>query len=172
MKSILPWKKQNSNVSVRRSGAINPFEVLHQEMNELFDSFFKEFGKGWAMPALQSGLAPAFGDIVPNVDVAENEKEIQITTELPGIDEKDVEVFLNEGMLTIRGEKKKEHDEKSKNYRLTERSYGSFERSIPLPSGIDGEHIKANFKKGVLTIAIPKTETSAANRRKIAISGE
>ncbi len=173
MKSIFPWRKHSTNIPVKRSEALNPFEALRREMNELFESFFKEFDRGWNMPMpFRASLAPAFGDIIPSIDVAETEKEIQITSELPGIDEKDVEVFLDEGVLTIRGEKKKEHDEKGKNYRITERSFGSFERSIPLPAGIDTEHIKANFKKGVLTITIPKTETSAANRKKINISGE
>jgi len=94
--------------------------------------------------------------LMPSTDVTETDKEIEITAELPGLEEKDVQVNFADGVLTIRGEKKAEKEEKDKNYRLVERSYGSFERSIALPEGVKPEDVKATIAKGVLTVKVPK----------------
>jgi HSP20 family protein len=106
---------------------------------------------------------------VPSVDVTESEKEIEITAELPGLEEKDVQINVSDGLLTIKGEKKSEKEEKdkNKNYRLVERSYGSFSRTLELPAGVDPDAIKATIDKGVLTVIVPKP--APAETRKIEV---
>ena len=88
--------------------------------------------------------------------MTETDKEIEITAELPGLEEKDVQINVADNVLTIRGEKKAEKEEKDKNYRLIERSYGSFERSLELPNGVNADAIRANIAKGVLKVTVPK----------------
>jgi len=94
--------------------------------------------------------------MLPTMDVAETDKEIEISAELPGLEEKDVQINVADGILTIRGEKKAEKEQKDKNYRLVERNYGSFERSMQLPDGVDVDAIKATIDKGVLKVTVPK----------------
>ena len=143
LKSLIPIHREPNGVR-----SFNPFLSLQRDVEEVFDTFTR----GW--PTLRStGLAT---DLVPSTDVVENDKEIQITAELPGLEEKDVQINLADGVLTIKGEKKAEKEEKDKNYRLVERSYGSFSRSIELPAGVDAGSIKASISKGVLTVVIPK----------------
>jgi HSP20 family protein len=101
---------------------------------------------------------------MPSTDVTETDKEIEISAELPGLEEKDVQVNLADGVLTIRGEKNAEKEEKDKNYRLVERSYGSFERSIALPEGVKSEDVKASIAKGVLTVKVPKPALAQARK--------
>jgi HSP20 family protein len=139
-----------------------PFGSLRRSMDRLFEDFSRDFG--WGPPAL-SGMAPA-----PRVDVSETESELRIEAELPGVDEKDVEVVMSEGRLTIKGEKKQEKEEKKKDYHMVERSYGSFTRSIVLPFAADPDQVKARFAKGVLTVSVPKPAEVKAKERKIAIT--
>jgi HSP20 family protein len=171
--SKVPVKTERSGES--RRGMLSPwepFESLRQEMDRLFDSFSRGF--------LRSPFERSSFDIepfwprtttlsVPVVDVAETDKEFRVTAELPGLDEKDVEVTLSDDVLTIRGEKKEEKEEKEKNYYLSERRYGSFQRSFRLPTGIDQNKIEAAFQKGVLNIALPKTEEAQKKQKKISI---
>jgi HSP20 family protein len=107
----------------------------------------------------------------PNIDVAESKDAIVMTAELPGVDEKDVDVILADGMLTVRGEKKTERDEqdKDKNWHVVERSYGSFNRTIPLPFDPDPAKVEAKFDKGVLRIHLPKPAEVAKKQQKIEI---
>jgi HSP20 family protein len=98
------------------------------------------------------------------MDVTETAKEIEITAELPGLEEKDVQINVADNVLTIRGEKKAEKEEKEKNYRLVERSYGAFERTLELPEGVNADAIKANIAKGVLKVIIPKPEPAQAKK--------
>ena len=90
------------------------------------------------------------------MDVTETDKQIEITAELPGLEEKDVQINVADNLLTIRGEKKAEKEEKDKNYRLIERSYGSFERTLELPDGVNTDAIQASIAKGVLKVTVPK----------------
>lgn len=120
----------------------NPFVSLQREIDRLFDDFTRGF------PTFSGGV----GELLPSVDVTETGKEIEITAELPGLEEKDVPVNLADNVLTIRGEKKAEKEEKDKTYRLVERSYGSFMRSLELPEGVDANAIKASIDKGVLKV--------------------
>jgi HSP20 family protein len=138
-----------------------PFGSLRREMERLFEDFSRDFG--WGAPAT-TGMA-----LAPRVDVSETESELKIEAELPGIDEKEVEVVLSQGRLTIKSEKKQEKEEKKKDYHLVERSYGSFTRSIPLPFEAAADQIKASFAKGVRTVTVPKPPEVKAKERKIAI---
>ena len=106
------------------------------------------------------------------MDVAEDGKEITLTAELPGLDEKDVEILLSNNVLTIKGEKKSEQEKKEKDYYRVERSYGSFSRTIPLPEGIDADKVNASFKKGVLTVTVPKLPEAQKEVKKIAVKAE
>ena len=125
----------------------NPFISLQREIDRLFDDFTRGF------PALSTGGA---AELPPNLDVTETDKQIEITAELPGLEEKDVQVNLADNVLTIRGEKKAEKEEKDKAYRLVECSYGSFVRSLELPDGVNADAIKASIDKGVLKVTVPK----------------
>jgi HSP20 family protein len=106
---------------------------------------------------------------MPQVDVDETAKEIRVTVELPGMEEKDLEVSLVEGALTIKGEKSEEHEEEKGDVHRSERQYGMFERTIPLPSEVDADKVQASFKKGVLKITLPKTKEAQSNRRVIPV---
>jgi HSP20 family protein len=124
----------------------NAFVSLRREIDRLFEDFtrgFSAFGNGKA-------------DLLPCMDVSETDKEIEITAELPGLEEKDVQINVVDNVLTIRGEKKAEKEEKDKNHRMIERSYGAFERTLELPVGVNADAIKANIAKGVLKVTVPK----------------
>jgi HSP20 family protein len=128
----------------------NAFMSLQHEIDRLFDDFTRGF------PALSTG---GTAELLPKLDVTETDKQIEITAELPGLEEKDVQVNLADNVLTIRGEKKAEKEEKDKTYRLVERSYGSFVRSLELPEGVNADAIKASIDKGVLKVTVPKPAT-------------
>lgn len=140
-----------------------PFGSLRRDMERLFEDFSRDLG--WAPPAA-AGMGMA-----PRVDVSETETEVKVEAELPGVDEKDIEVTLSDGRLIIKGEKKQEKEEKQKDYHLVERSYGSFARSISLPFAADPEQVKASFAKGVLTVTVPKPPEIKAKEKKIPVGG-
>ena len=142
----------------------NPFIHLHREMNRLFDSF----SRGFEIDPLETRL----GVFIPSVNVIEGGKDIKVTAELPGMDEQDIDVSITKDALTIKGEKKREKEEQGKNYYRMERSYGSFTRTVPLPVEVDTTKVKAQFKKGILTVTLPKTAKSLKERKKIQIKSE
>ena len=150
-----------------------PFERLRSEIDRLFD----DFGMGlWRSPFRRGvfDIEPfRRGEIswgkVPAVDVAETANGYEITAELPGIEEKNVEVKYADGTLTIKGEKKDEKEEKKENYYLSERSYGSFQRSFRVPEGVDPDKVEASFKNGVLTVTLPKTPVAQKKEKRIEI---
>ena len=109
------------------------------------------------------------GDGFPAVDVAEDDKAVMLTAELPGMKEEDVEVVLRDDMLTVRGEKKSEREEKKENYHLTERRYGAFERTFRLPETADADKIKASIEDGVLTVTVPKKAAAKKVEKKIKV---
>jgi len=113
----------------------------------------------------------ARGALAPSIDVSENDKGIEVTAELPGVDEKDVEVTLADNLLTIKGEKKSEREEKEEGSYVSERSYGSFQRSFSLPYEVDAGKVEAKFDKGVLKISLPKSPELKKKTKKIAIKG-
>jgi HSP20 family protein len=151
------------DVPIRRE-EYDPFSLFRHEMNKLFDSFFH----GFDIEPFERRL----GAFSPSVNVVEGDKEIKITAELPGIDEKDIDVSLAKDSLTIKGEKKEEKEDKGKNYYRLERSYGSFTRTIQLPVEIDTDKAKAQFKKGVLTVTLPKTAQAIKETKKIPVKSE
>lgn len=160
-RNIIPWKKNRDTALAREED--NPLVELHQRMNDLFDNFFE----GWGMPS----MAPAKAwSLSPRVDVSETDDEVRVAAELPGMDEKDIEVTLENGLLTIRGQKKQEQETKKRNYHVVECSYGEFHRVIPLPVTVDEGKTEASFKKGVLTVTVPKTAEAKSRQRKIEIT--
>ena len=108
-------------------------------------------------------------ELTPRVDVSESETAYDIDVELPGMTEKDIEVTLSDDSLNIKGEKKIEREQKKKNYHVTERSYGSFQRTFRVPNGVDHNKVDAAYSKGVLKISLPKTDVAKSNKRSIAV---
>ncbi len=149
-----------------------PFDSLRREIDRLFDQFD---GGSWLAPFRRPalGLEPFWSHDTtlraPAVDVTESEKGYEITAELPGLDEKSVEVKLSNSTLTIKGEKQEEKEEKKKDYYLKERRFGSFERSFHVPDGVDTDKIEASFNKGVLKVMLPKTPEAQKPEKKIAV---
>ena len=141
-----------------------PFRSLQREVNRVFRDFFDEAN----LPDVGFGASFTPG-VAPKMDIAETDKAFEVTAELPGIDEKDVELSVDEGVLTIKGEKKAETEEKKKNYHRIERSYGAFQRSLALPPSVNVEAIEATFKKGVLTVTLPKTAKAVEKAKKIQV---
>jgi len=147
-----------------------PLENLRREIERVFEDF------DWRNPLRRGALDldPLWRRELswaqtPAVDVAETDKAYEISAELPGLDEKNVEVKIANGTLTIRGEKKEEKEEKRKDYFLSERRYGSFERRFQIPPGVDAAKIDAAFKNGVLTVTLPKTAEAKATEKTIAV---
>jgi HSP20 family protein len=165
--------KTEGHARVEKRRQLSPAAGLRTEIDRFFNDFDREF---WGFPRARSlfdveGLFPqrAIRELSPAIDVVENDKHYQITAELPGIDEKDVEVKVSNGQLTITGKKDEENKESDKGYYLSERRYGAFLRCIQLPDGVDVDKIEANIKKGVLTVTVPKTAEALKAEKKIAI---
>jgi len=148
-----------------RTTALEPWQSFRQDMDRLFDRFTTGFG----LPAFGRNLRTDWEVAAPAVDVGEDEKAYTVTAELPGIEEKDLDVTVTGDVLVLKGEKKQEKEEKNKNYYLSERSYGSFQRSFALPDGVDRSKISAAFSKGVLTVTLPKSVDSQKQQKKIEI---
>jgi HSP20 family protein len=167
--SKLPVKREETGASF---APWQPFESLRQEIDRLFDDF--GWGFRWPSPRSLFAAEPLFRRqlrwaATPVVDVAESEKAFEITAELPGMDEKNIEVKAADGRLTIKGEKQEEKEEKKKDYYLHERHFGSFERSFEVPESVDSEKIEASFKKGVLTVTLPKKSEAQKPAKKIEV---
>ena len=163
LKKLVPWSRRKE-IPVRREEA-DPFLALKEEM----DNLFEEFSRSWLDFPFSGGIDRRLEGYVPKIDVSEDGDEILVTAELPGIDEKDIDVSLTRDALTIKGEKKISKEDKGKDYYRMERSYGAFHRTIPLPEGVDTDKVKATFKNGVLTVTLPKT-AEAKERKKIPVS--
>jgi HSP20 family protein len=163
-KDIVPPRKEGK-VSRRRDE--EPFFTLWKEVDRMFD----DFARGFEIKPFQA-MEGSLGAFTPAVDVKEAEKEFIVTAELPGMEEKDIDVSIHRDRLTISGEKKEEKEEKKKNFYRIERSFGSFSRVIPLPEGIESEKAQAEFKKGVLTVTLPKTKEAQAAGKKVPIRAE
>lgn len=142
-----------------------------------FDRLFDRFDSGFLLPSARRmfdfepfrRMGTSFGLNAPAVDVNEDDKVYKITAELPGLDEKNIEVSVTGDLLTFKGEKRQEKEEKDKNHYLSERSYGSFQRSFRLPDGVDQDKVAATFAKGVLTVTLPKTAEAQKQQKKIEI---
>ncbi len=154
MRSLIPWR--------RKEGEIAPDNALTQfrgEVDDLFNRFFSS--SGW-LPGtyFSKGFTPAF-------DVSETDEDILVKAELPGVDPKEIEVNLVGSTLTVKGEKKEEHEEKTENMHCVERSFGSFSRSVSLPCEVKEDKIEATFKDGVLNLKLPKSEPAKKSSIKI-----
>ena len=146
---------------------VDPFAAMRSEMDRVFDSFL---GRGFGrFPSL--ARADYDDDVVPSMDVRETPSEFVVEAELPGLDEKDVSVTLNDGILTLKGEKKSEREEKKGDFHLMERSYGSFQRSFRVADSIDADKVKATFEKGVLKVSMPKRPEAMRSEKRIPIGG-
>ncbi len=174
-KKLAPWnwfKKEqeeqqaaSSALPVQRNdvpvpgGAVSPIVQLHREIDRLFDDAFRGFG----FPALTVPRLPADwpGMLKPALDIQEGDKQYKIALELPGVEEKNIQINLDNDVLVVRGEKRQEQEKKEGGFHHIERSYGSFQRALNLPDDANHDSIKANFKNGVLTITMDKREVSA-----------
>lgn len=145
----------------------DPFMSLHREMNRLFDDAYR----GTA-PAVRGRLAGQGGEMIKaRINVSETDKELRVSAELPGVKQEDINVSLDDEVLTIRGEKKVEETSDKENYHFMERSYGSFQRSLRLPFAVQADQVHADFKDGVLTVTLPKSPQQDRSR-KIEIGGQ
>jgi len=153
LKSLIPV---GGDPTVARRDFADMFTSLQREIDRLFEDFTTR----WWAPAIQRSP----GELVPRVDVTETDKEIEITAELPGLEDKDVQVDVADNVLIIKGEKKAEKDEKDRNYRVYERSYGSLYRALELPSGVDVDAIKASLSNGVLRVTVPKPASTKVKK--------
>ncbi|MBU0943209.1 MAG: Hsp20/alpha crystallin family protein [Proteobacteria bacterium] len=183
LKKLAPWnwfkeeeKETDTALPINRPGQIqprrpsySPVGQIQQEMEQLFNNFLKGFeqrGFGtekFFTDSLTDGL------FKPTLDIGATEKEYAISVEVPGIDQKDITLEISNNILTIRGEKKQEHEEKQKDYYRIERSYGSFQRILSLPEDADQDAVKANFKNGILTITLPRNAVPQSKIKQIEI---
>ena len=152
------------------------FSDLRDEMDNLFEDFFPGTGVGPRRRRRRMGWWRHGGEhagavSIPNIDVVDKQDEIKLSAELPGMDEQDIEVQVTDGVLTLSGEKKEETEEGDKDgdYYMSERSFGSFRRTVRLPDGIDQDKIDAHFKNGVLTVHLPKTPEAQVPTRRIEV---
>jgi HSP20 family protein len=141
----------------------DPFLSLHREMNRLFDDVFRGTSLPTASGSQGQGDVGTF--VNASMNVSETDKEIRITAELPGVTEQDIDVSLDDDVLTIRGEKKFERKDDKENFHFVERSYGTFQRSLRLPFPVDPDQVQASFENGVLTVTVPKTGRQERSRR-------
>ncbi|ARC38824.1 Hsp20/alpha crystallin family protein (plasmid) [Paracoccus yeei] len=164
VRDLIPWGRGNAQQvpGVFHDSARDPFLSLHREVNRLFDDVFRGFGSD-----LPSFNGMTFAGSWPSVEISDDEKEIRVTAEVPGLEEKDVEVLLGDGVLTLKGEKRSETEDKDKQF--SERFYGRFERRIPLGCEVQEDKVDAQFRNGVLTVSLPKSEQDQSQVKRIAI---
>ena len=164
MRSLTPWRWGRRSVPVSREAEMHPLDMFQREMNRLFDDFFKGFGLRPSGEEME-----AVGAFYPEVDMTEDENAIYVTAELPGLDEKDIDINLSKDSITLKGEKKEEREEKGKESYYMERSFGSFTRVLPIPVEVNPDKVEATFKKGVLNITLPKVQKEKKEQKKIQI---
>ncbi|HSK40438.1 MAG TPA: Hsp20/alpha crystallin family protein [Arenibaculum sp.] len=162
VRDLIPWGRERSP-SVRGGEIGDPFVSLHREMNRLFDDFFRGFDG--RLPSVGSG---GFG--WPQTDVVETDQEYRVTAELPGLEEKDVELTFQDGVLTLRGEKRTEHEDRETLH--SERFHGRFQRSLAIGPDVDQDKVNASFRNGVLTVVLPKSPEAASKARRIRIEAK
>jgi HSP20 family protein len=166
--------KQEATSQVTKAADWQPFEALRNQVDRLFHDFQTGF---WQTPFyrpladLESFWRRDLGfNVTPAMDIVEKDAAYQITAELPGLDAKDIELQLSDGMLTIQGEKHEEKEEKTKGRYVSERRYGSFRRTLQIPGGVDDEEIEASYKSGVLTVTLPKSSAAQTKEKTIPVS--
>jgi HSP20 family protein len=164
VRDLMPWSRGNNLApTIYRGGEMDPFMSLHRDVNKLFDEVFRGFDTPSAFGRMSSRIGTW-----PSVEFSESDKEIRVMAEVPGLEEKDIEVLLDDGVLTLRGEKKAETEDKDRHF--SERYYGRFERRVDLGREVDEDKVAATFRNGVLTVTLPKTERAQASAKRIAIN--
>jgi HSP20 family protein len=164
LKNFLPWNWGKREVAVHHEDE-GRMLALQTDINRAFDHFWRSF----ASPMVPWEMGALFEKAMPRMEVSETDREIEISAELPGMSETDLDVSVTKDALKIKGEKKSEREENGKDFYLRERSYGAVQRVIPLPDGLDIESVKATFKNGVLNVSIPKTEEALAQVKRIPV---
>jgi HSP20 family protein len=160
VRDLIPLNR-GRDVTVRRGEEANPFLALHREMNRLFDDVFR----GFDLTPFGFDRERTIG--WPNIEVSDTDEEMKVTAELPGLDEKEVELELANGVLAIKGEKKTETEDKDRLF--SERYYGRFERRIPVED-VEEDKVSASFRNGVLTVTLPKTAQAQRQVKRISIN--
>ena len=145
-------------MAIVRWDPIREMDSLQSDMNRLFDRFFDTGGNG------RSGSVRRW---IPAMDLVESEEHLVLRADLPGIQEEDVEIEIKDGVLTISGERKAEHEEKGEGFHRVERAFGRFSRSLTLPDGVDADAVAASFDNGVLEVKVPKPEETKPTRVQI-----
>lgn len=158
IKDLIPWAHKTHEPDTQ-SDEHNPIATLQRDMNRVFENFWTRAGQ----------IDLPWGGNDAKSDVVETEDRIEASIELPGMEMKDIDVTVSDDMLTIKGEKKVERQEEKKGYYLSERSYGSIYRTIPLPPGVDGDKAEASLKNGVLTVRLPKTPEAQAKVKHVEV---
>jgi len=164
LKSLIPWKKRDDSPTVVQRE--HPFELWRREVDRLFESALSEWPMGFDLSDRKGN------GFLPEVEVTETDKEVKVTAELPGIEEKELDVTIDGSGLSIRGEKRHEREEEKKGYHFSERSYGAFHRHVPLPDGLLRDRAEAKFKKGVLKVSIPKSPEAQKRRKALNVKVE
>lgn len=162
MRDMIPARRSGLPARSQRTDAVGEF---HREVDRLFERMFGDMGFGSVLPV----LGPSLGAAWPRVNVAESDKEIVVTAELPGVEEKDVKVEIEEEALVLRGEMHREREEKGRRWTRVESEAGAFNRVVPLPAAVDAEKAKAVFAKGVLTITLPRKMPVESRRKTIEV---
>ena len=151
-----------------------PFDVLRNRVDRLFHDFQTGFMQNpffRPQPDIEAFWRRGLGfDITPAIDIVEKDKALEVTAELPGLDAKNIDLQLSDGVLTIKGEKQEEKEEKTKDRYVSERRYGSFRRSLQIPGSVDAEKIEASFKSGVLMVSLPKSPEAQKKQKTIPVS--
>jgi HSP20 family protein len=156
---LMPWARNRAPATPRVSDDNDPFAALQRNMNRIFDDFSSNFG----LPAAARGAWPAAW---PRVEIRESGNDVKVTADLPGLEEKDIEVSLHDGLLTLKGEKKSE----SEGALYSERWHGQFQRSVQLGPEIDPDNVNAAFRNGVLTVTVAKKPEAQTQVKRIPIN--
>ncbi|MFZ2157616.1 MAG: Hsp20/alpha crystallin family protein [Bradyrhizobium sp.] len=153
-----------------------PFEALRNQVDRLFHDFQTGFMRAplfRPLPDIESFWRRDLGfNVTPAIDIVEKDKAFEVTAELPGLDVKDIDIQLADGVLTIKGEKQEQKEEKTKDRYVSERRYGSFRRSLQVPGSVDVGKIEASYKSGVLTVMLPKSPDAQNNQKKIPVTSK
>ena len=168
MNTLIPWKWGKKNVAVKRVDSqpeSNSLFSLQQDMNRIFETFFQAFDE----QPFASLSESSSGFFQPKIDLSETQAELKVSVELPGLSVKDLHVTVTNDALTIKGEKHEEKEEQTKGYYRMERHYGSFNRTVEFPVGVDKDRAEASFNNGVLTIVVPKAKHSQVEVKKIPV---
>lgn len=162
LNDLVPFRHRRRQAT--RATAVSPFERMHEEMDRLFADILPQYSSD-----REIGHRVGF---LTSVDLSESEDAIELTADLPGLEEDNIDITLRDGALQISGERKHEKEEKRKNYYHSERAYGAFSRIIPLPCEVEEDKVEAKFKRGVLTVHLPKSQAAKEHERKIAIQAD